>query len=109
MGETNNNICIMDNKERSRIQQEILKEKQEAFEREKEKQLEYFQSEQYQRDRWEQQQDFWEAKARREGWSYERKPFNSAADKEKQARQAKEEEAAFLRAKLSQLESELQQ
>ena len=86
-------------------QEEAAKRKAELeqFQQEHE---DYMQSEQYQKDIWEHQQDLWEQKARKEGWVYTRKPFISTSEKQLQEQQNKQQEIAFLEAKLKALKGE---
>lgn len=97
----------MDIKEQLRqTQQESIAKRQEELEKSQQEYKAYLQSELYERDLWEHQQDLWEKKAKREGRTYQRKPFVSALEKQQQAEKAKQEEIAFLEAKLKALKGE---
>lgn len=85
-------------------QTKTIKERQAELEKLQQEQEDYLQSEQYQRDCWEHYQDHWEQKAKKEGWTYERKPFVSAADRQRMAEQAKQQEIAFLQEKIKALQ-----
>lgn len=88
-------------------QSESAKKRKEDLEKAQEEQEKYLESEQYKRDVWEAGQDAWERKAKKEGWTYERKPFIGAIERKRMEQQTKEQEIAYLREKISQLESDM--
>ena len=97
----------MDIKEQLRqTQQEIIAKRQAELEKSQQEHEEYLQSEQYQKDCWEHNQDLWEQKAKKEGWHYTRQKFISAYERDQQAEKTKQEEIAFLEAKLKTLKGE---
>ena len=90
------------------FQAEQAEKRKAELEKNQQELKDYLESEQYQRDCWEHQQDLWEAKARKEGWidRFKRQPFVSTLEKEQQKQQTKQEQIAFLKAKLQELEGE---
>jgi hypothetical protein len=87
-------------------QQDSIAKRQAELEKSQQEHEEYLQSEQYQKDCWEHNQDLWEQKAKKEGWHYTRQKFISAYERDQQAKKTKQEEIAFLGAKLKTLKGE---
>lgn len=88
------------------LQKQKSAEWQEEFEKCQQAEREYLKSEQHEREAHEQYEDLWEQKAKREGWKYTRKPFVSAADRQRMAEEAKQQEIAYLKEKLAKLEAQ---
>lgn len=87
-------------------QREKLEQRKEQQAKAREEQERYLQSEDRKRDSWEAMERFWKRKAAHEGFKHTEQPFVSAQDRARMAEEKKQEEIAFLRERLSELESQ---